>query len=221
MDQNQTTAPPNYVPPPVTVTSTGPGVFGTKIPSVVAFGMGVLLFFLPFIDIKCNGTSLQQVNGIQLATGFQMKNSSSDNPFLNDEKTDVSDKSITKESAKTDKKDPNPYAMVALGLGVIGLLLAFTNSRAAVGGGIVAGVAAAGAMIGLMIDIKKKIKLDMPGTDSKTTGEDDPLGLNKLGSEVSDKLNITVDFTPWFYIAMLAFLAAAYFSYRRMKALPG
>jgi hypothetical protein len=72
-----------------------------------------------------------------------------------------------------------------------------------------------------MIDIKKKIKFEMPGSNTKTSTEDDPLGLNKLGSEVSDKLNITVDFTPWFYIAVLAFLAGAYFCYRRMKSLPG
>ena len=32
------------------------------------------------------------------------------------------------------------------------------------------------------------------------------------------KLNITVDFTPWFYIAVIAFLAAAFFCYKRMSA---
>jgi hypothetical protein len=97
--------------------------------------------------------SLQTVSGIQLATGFKMKNNSSDNSFLNDFKTDKVDETITKTTTKSDKKDPNLYAMVALGLG--------------------------------------------------------------------DKMNITVDFTPWFYIAVIAFLAAAFFCYKRMSASKG
>jgi hypothetical protein len=218
MDQNQAAAPPSYTPPPAYTTSASPGVFGTKIPSAVAFVVGSLLFFLPFIEIKCNGTSLQEVNGIQLATGFQMKNSGSDNPFLDDTKTEDKDKGITQSTTKSEKKDPNMFALVALALGVLGFVLALTNSRAAVGGGIVAGVAAAGALIGLMIDIKRKIKLDIPGSKDKPTG-DDPLGLNKFGNDISDKINISVDFTPWFYISVIAFLLAAFFCYRRMKTM--
>ena len=37
-------------------------------------------------------------------------------------------------------------------------------------------------------------------------------------SDLSDKMNISVDFTPWFYISILAFLAAAFFCYKRMSA---
>src|SRR5258705_7373510 len=130
MDTNQ---PPT--PPPVFTARPSSGVFGTKIPSAVAFAVGVLLFFMPFIDIKCNNMSLQQVSGFQLATGFQMKNNSSNNSFLNDLKTDKVDEGITKTTTKSDKKDPNLFALVALGLGVLGLLLSFTNAKAAIGGG--------------------------------------------------------------------------------------
>ena len=61
-----------------------PGIFGTKIPSSVAFGIGVLLFFMPFVDIKCNSMTLQKVTGAQLATGFEIKGPGSDNSLVGD-----------------------------------------------------------------------------------------------------------------------------------------
>lgn len=219
MDLNQPTTPPT--PPPVYATAAAaPSMFSTKIPSSVAFVVAVLLFFLPFIDIKCNGTSLQTVSGFQLATGFKMKNSSNSNSFLDDVKTDEVDKGITKATTKSDDKDPNLYAMIALGIGVLGLALSFTNAKAAIGGAMVTGIAAAGALIGMMLDLKKNIKTSIPGSDSGNSKLDDSTGigegLNKIGQEINDKMNITVDFTPWFYIAVIAFLAAAFFCYKRM-----
>jgi len=184
-----------------------PGIFESKIPSTVAYVIGVLLFFMPFVDIKCNNMSLQQVSGFQLATGFKMKNSSSDNSFLNDLKPDKEDGT----TGKSEKKDPNLYAMIALGLGILGLLLSFTNARAATGAAMVTGIASAGALIGLFIDIKKQVKLDMPDS-----GGDLSKGIEDIGRTVSDKMNISVDFTAWFYIALISFLAAAFFSYKRL-----
>lgn len=212
MDSNQPTTQPVYAP------SSSTGIFGTKIPSSVTFIVAVLLFFMPFIDIKCNNMSLQQVNGIQLATGFQMKNNSSGNSFLNDIKTDEVDNTITKTTTKTDKKDPNLFAMVALGLGILGLILSFTNAKAAIGGAMVTGVLSAASLIGLMIDIKKKVKMDMPKTSGDSDGGILDKSFDKIGKSMSDSLNISVDFTPWFYIALIAFLAAAVFSYLRMTS---
>jgi predicted RND superfamily exporter protein len=217
METNPTASPVSHAPAPA-----NPGMFGTKIPSTVAFAVGILLFFMPFVDIKCNDMSLQTVSGVQLATGFKMKNSSSDNSFLNDLKSDTVDETITKTTTKTDKKEPNLYAMVALGLGVVGLILSFTNSRASMGMGIVAGVAAAGALIGLMLDVKKKVKLDLPDMSDKTPDNDVGNTIDKVGKEVdnlADTMRLTVDFTPWFFVAVVAFLAAAFFCYKRMTSI--
>jgi len=214
MDTNQ----PAAVPAPLTAS---PGLFGSKIPSSVAFVVAILLFFMPFIDIKCNNMSLQQVSGFQLATGFQMKNSSSDNSYLNDIKSDKVDNEITKATTKTDKKEPNLYAMIALGLGVLGLGLSFTNAKASLGVAMVTGVASAGALIGMMLDLKKKAKLEVPDVSDKTPDNDVGNTIDKIGdkmSDLTDKMNISIDFTPWFYIAVIAFLAAAFFCYKRMSA---
>jgi hypothetical protein len=217
MDTNQPTTPAaTYAP-----AAASPGIFGTKIPSSVAFIVAVLLFLMPFVDIKCNNMSLQQVSGLQLATGFKMKNNSSDNSFLNDVKTDKVDDAITKTTTKTDNKDPNLYALIALGLGVLGLILSFTNAKAAIGGAMVTGIASAGAMVGMMLDIKKKVKLDMPDMSNKTPDNDVGNTIDKIGDKMSDLSNnikISVDFTPWFYISIIAFLAAAFFCYKRMSA---
>jgi hypothetical protein len=216
MDTNQPAPATQYVP-----SAPNRGMFGSKIPSSVAYVVGVLLFFMPFLDIKCNNMSLQTVSGIQLATGFKMKNNSSDNSFLDDIKPSGTDETITKTATNTDKKDPNLYAMIALGLGVFGLLLSFTNAKAAIGGAMVTGIGAAGALIGMMLDVKKKVKLDIPDVSDKTPDNDVGNTIDKIGDGVNsltDKVNITVDFTPWFYIAVVAFLAAAFFCYKRMSA---
>lgn len=219
MDLNQPNQPniPNPVVtnPVYTPAPSGPGMFGTKVPSITAFAVGLLLFLMPFVDIKCNGQSLQTISGVQLATGFTMDNGSSNNPFLNDVKTESSDEIITKTTTKTDKKDPNLFAMVALGLAALGLILSITNAKSAVGGAMATGIAAAAAMIGLMIDVKKKVKLDVP--TSPKADNDITKGIDEFSNKMTDNLNITVDFTPWFYIAIIAFLAAAFFSYKRMQ----
>lgn len=200
-----TNAPVTPAPP------TMPGMFGTKIPATVAFIVGVLLFFLPFMEIKCGNNTLQQVSGFQMATGFNVKSNKPGNSLLDDFNTNKSERNIS----KTEKKDPNMFALIALGLGVIGLLLSFAKARGVLGIGMITGLLAAVALIVLMIDVKRQVKLEMPASSG---GEDNNLfkGMNSFG----DNMGISVVFTPWFYIAVIAFLAAAFFCYKRMSS-PG
>lgn len=192
MDTTTATAPVNQVPATVSP---------MKRPSTLLFGLGVLLFFLPFVDIKCNDMSLQKVSGIQLATGFKTKDAGSNDSMFG-----------TSSTSKSEKKGPNIYALAALGLGLLGLALSFNNAKAAMGGAMATGIGSAAALIGLMLDVKKQVKLDMPSSKGGDSGE-----LGEFGKELTDKMAISVDFTPWFYLAVVAFLAAAFFSYRRMS----
>ena len=186
-----------------------PGIFGTGIPSLFAFGLGVLLFFLPFIELKCGNTTLQQVSGFQLASGFSVKTNNTGNSFMDDFNTNKS----ARQSTKGEKKDPNMFAMIAMGLGVIGLLLSFAKARIAIGGAVLTGLLSAVALIGLMIDIKKKVKLEMPEGRAK-----DDNNFFKGMNNITDNMGVSVDFTPWFYLAVIAFLAAAFFCYKRMSS---
>ena len=198
----------SYIPPPATAPQAG--IFGTKIPSSVAFGIGVLLFFMPFLDIKCNTMILQKVSGVQLATGFEIKSPGSDNTLVGSfEKMDDGD---TKVSTKGEKKEPNLLALAALMLGVVGLVLSLLNAKAGGTGGMITGILAAVALIATMIDVKSKLKAEMPDLRNRARGND-LSGFDKLG----DSIYIAVDFTPWFYIAVIAFLVAAFFCYKRMQ----
>lgn len=182
-----------------------PGIFGTKIPSSVTFGIGVLLFFMPFINIKCNTMTLQEVSGIQLATGFEIKEGS-DNSLLGGlEKLDNDVKVNTRE-----KKDPNLFAMAALGLGIISFVLALISSKGSMTFGVITGALSVAALIGTLIDIKKQLKLDLPEINNRARGSDT---LDRFG----DGMYIAVDFTPWFYIAVIAFALGAWFCYKRIQ----
>lgn len=174
-----------------------PGLFGTKIPSVAAFVVGILLFFMPFIDIKCNDASLQKVNGAELATGFHVKGPGGDNSLL-DSFDEGFGNEKQKANNKPEKKDPNMFALAALLFGAAGLLLSLLNNRKAGGvGALLTGTVAGLALIGLMIDIK------------------DDLGKESMGKDPN--ISISVEFTAWFYLTVVLFLLAAFFGYKRMK----
>ena len=191
-------------------TARQPGIFNTKIPSSVAFGIGVLLFFMPFVDIKCNSMTLQKVTGAQLATGFEVKGPGSDNSLVGDfnkmdnDKTDV--------DTKGGKNDPNAFALIALVLGVIAFVLSLLHSKGAITGGVITGALAAAALIGAMIDLKRKVSLDIPDMVKKARVT---VGSDRLG----DDMYISIGFTAWFYLAILAFIAATWFCYKRMQTM--
>ena len=45
----------------------------------------------------------------------------------------------------------------------------------------------------------------------------DNVGVDKIGNTMND-VKPTLAITPWFYIAIIVFLAAAFFCYKRMSA---
>jgi len=151
---------------------------------------------------------LQKVTGVQLATGFEVKGPGSDNSLVGDFKKMDNDKSEV--NSKGEKNDPNILTLVALGLGVIAFVLSLVDSKRAITGAVITGALAAAALIGAMIDIKRKVRLDIPDMTDKAR---EAGGLDKYGNDIY----ISIDFTAWFYIAVLAFIAATWFCYKRMQ----
>jgi len=187
---------------PVTTVSAQPAFWSTKKPASFIFAIGILLFLLPFLDIKCNDMSLRKVSGIQLATGFELKGHN-DNPFFNDTKTRTVDEAVTR-PATNSRKGPNVFALAALILGVVGLIISVMDIKSGRVGGIGTGALAAASLIGLFIDVRRQVSKDV------FSGSD-------LGTGMSTDLKVTVEFTPWFYLAIIAFIAAAYSCYKRMQ----
>lgn len=180
------------------------GVLGTKIPSTVAFGIGVLLFFMPFVDIRCNGMKLQTVNGVQLATGFEIKGPGSDDTVLGGlEKLDRNDQDLKN---KTEARDPNLLALAAFILGVLTLVLSLLDKKQVITTAVITACLAVAALVGTMIDINRQVTMDVSG---RRKGFD--------FRELDREMVISVDFTPWFYLTIIAFAVGAWFSYRRLR----
>lgn len=168
-----------------------PGILATKIPATTSLVIALLVFLMPFLDIRCNEMSLKKINGVELATGYQVNAGSDNSLFGGLQKRDV------KTFNDPGKRESNIYAQAALLIGLAGLLLSFLNAKTAMAAAAATGALAAVALIGLMIDINRQVISQQ--------------------AEQSKDVIISVNFTAWFYVSVLAFLAAAYFSYQRMR----
>jgi hypothetical protein len=203
---------PNYYP------AEPKSVLATRVPSSVCFGLALVLFLLPFAELRCKppkeDTSgifdMMTINlaatntGLGLAIGSDWKFSfPTTGNMLNEEPGPSWSKDVK-------EQEPNNYAIVALALAAIGFGLSFAYSRTAASLNIVIGILGAAALIGLMIDLIKK---------SNSFQEE----MRKSGSklDVDEYTDFDLQFTPWFYITIIAFLVAAFFSYKRMKVKNG
>jgi hypothetical protein len=191
------------VQPPATTASmvtpaSSRGIFGTKIPASVAFLVGILLFLLPFAEVRCNGTALAKNTGLGIAMGSEWQTIANSDPFGN-----VFGKTSTNDF-KAEKQDPNLFAIAAIALGVIGLLVVFLNFKGSAMAGLVIGLLSAAALIGMLVDLKSKANNNSSAKPTDTNW-------------VSD-VKVTVDGTAWFYMAVIAFVLAAIFSWQQKKA---
>jgi hypothetical protein len=193
------------------------GLLGTKIPSTVVFVLGILLFFMPFAELKCKQNTQAETSGLNfnlggettisntgfgLAIGKQWKAEINGmGGFVN------SNSSMNKDQPK---QDPNSYAIAAMLFGIIGLLLCFAKFKGAAGIAMLAGILSAFALIGLRFDLDKKVK-DPSQVVQKTDHNSDWLG-NGL-----DTVKFELNFTPWFYLAVIAMIVAAVLCYLRIK----
>ena len=175
--------------------ATDNNVFKSKYTSTVAFAVGVLLFLLPFVEVRCNGATVAQNTGIGLATGSdyelgeQMK---SMQETYGNKKSE--DSGVSNESGKLYE-----FALAALLLGAVGLVLTLVNKRNETINMILGGLAAI-ALVALMLQVQSDIR-------SKQGPDPD--------DQFSKSMKMTAHFTFAYYLAIVSFLAAAFFSYKR------
>jgi len=175
--------------------SSSMAIFGTKIPTTMALAIALLLFFLPFAEIRCNGTAVANNTGLGIAIGSEWKEVVSKNMFGSE--VDGG------KTSDNNKQDPNKFAIAALALGIIGLLIAILVGNR--GGKINAIIAVLGAasLIAMLVDLKSKAR-------SENSVKSSDLGIN-MG------VNVGVEATAAFYFAVILFLLAALFSWQRSK----
>ncbi len=170
--------------------------------ATLCFAMGMLLFFLPFAEFKCGNMSLLGNTGIGIAIGQQWKVTAvlGKNEFM--KKLD--------ESSKTDKelmKDgPNIFAIVALVAGLFGIIIAFTKVRWRVLAGMCAGILGAVMLLALLIQYKLLMRSML---SEKAAGEGPDFDVGGI---------LKLQFTFWYYLSLLSFIAAAFFNYMKERS---
>jgi len=180
------------------VSATPRGVFGGNIPSAVAFLVGILLFLLPFAEVRCNGTALANNTGLGIAMGSDWKELVTKNML------GVSDGMETTEKREyTKSRDPNIFAIIALALGVIGFLVAVIAVARKSHINFYIGLLAAASLVAMLIDLRSKAKADT--------------SLNSSDVNLNVTMKITVDGTAAYYIAVILFIVAAILSIQRSR----
>lgn len=186
--------------PPV---PSSPGLLATKIPATAAFLIAILLFLLPFAEIRCNGSAIANNTGVGLAMGSQWKEKITDNIFGNSLGNSFGNNNESENKKEFQKQDANVFAIAAIALGVLGLIIAFLLPK---GGGklnMAIGILAAVSLIAMLIDLKSKAKSDT--------------SLKSSDISFNGGVNVTLDATPAFWFTLLLFLLAALFSWQRSK----
>ena len=184
------------------VSTTPRGVFGRNIPSAVAFLVGILLFLLPFAEVRCNGTALANNTGLGIAVGSDWKEVVTKNMFGVSDGTENTEK-----KEYTRSHNPNVFAIIALTLGVIGFLVAVIAVARKSNVNFYIGLLAAASLVAMLVDLRSKAK-----SDTSVNASD--LGVNAT-------MKVTVDGTAAFYIAVIAFIVAAILSLQRSKVKTG
>ena len=169
--------------------------FRKKHTTSVTYLVALLLFFLPFVQIKCNDLPFAENTGMGLAFGKDYKVSGGwENRFGRDFKTETK---VSKESGKM-----YVLALVALIAGVAGLFIALSLGPRGAIANMVLGSLAALSLIIVMIQITADVKQHV--NDSER-------------SDSFEAVKVTADFTLWYYLSVCSFLAAVFFSYKHRQ----
>jgi hypothetical protein len=164
--------------------------------TTISFAVAILLFLLPFAEVKCNGSTLMSNTGIGIATGGKWRTVADAGKGLFGGDTNKSSSSVSQD----EKQPPNKYAIAALILGIIGLAVTFLKFKPKNPVVIAIGIIAAVALIALMIQLKSDV--------GAKTGKDNELNMD---------VKIKVAFTVWYFLSVLSFIAAAFFGYKHHK----
>jgi lysylphosphatidylglycerol synthetase-like protein (DUF2156 family) len=156
-----------------------------------AYIVAVLLFLLPFVEIKCNNKPYAENTGIGLSLGRDYKLY---------KQIDTSDeKSSIKIDVSSEKGKLYVSALIALILGLAGIVISLTNQKRKAVNMILGALAAISLMI-LALQIKNDLR-DQTGVDN---------------FKVNNK-EVTYEFTLWYYLSITCFLAASFFSFKQAE----
>ena len=113
------------------------------------YGVIILLFFLPFVNLSCSGQTIMSLSGFQLITGADYKANS------------MFGETSTSEAKADEKVDSQPLALFALLAAVIALAISFVKIRMMSLVNIVLSTLGAIFLILLKINVDSDVKLKL------------------------------------------------------------
>jgi len=180
-------------------TSSYRGIFGSNIPATIAFVIAILLFLLPFAEIKCGKSVIANQTGVGFAMASEWKAQG------------LFDQKEMQKNKKSDQPGNSQMIIIAvLVLTVMGLLLSVAKAN----GNLAAlmGLVSVAGLIYFMIDLNNDFKRNMKNNPVDNNADD-----GNIFGNAFNNVKVSLDFTPWFWIAMVLLLLAAILSWQRNK----
>lgn len=176
--------------------------FSRKLqPTTILFALGLLLFLLPFFDIKCNNVTMARLSGISMATGSR--------PSVSDDLGNMQRSIVGDERGSFETKTEGDghlfiTALAALLLGAVGLLLSLTNKGRNQRPAMLVGGLAAVALLASWIDAASFVS-----RHAESPSRDD------FGGGFAVKVSTSPTF--WYFLSLLSFATAAYILYKQNR----
>lgn len=177
--------------------------------TTAAVALGLLLFLMPFAELRCGNIPIIRNSGLGLAFGSSWRPAMGGMP----DKKDLVKKDTTGDFQKSLSSGPNVFAIVALVAAILALVicLSSTRSRSLV-------VLSASALTALML-IALLVQMQISFSNAMNKASD--LAAEKKGDmgEWSSAMTgmIKLHFTLWYYISLVSFMAAAFFGYKHHR----
>lgn len=180
--------------------------FRRKHNTTIALAVAVLLFLLPFAELRCTSYTLARNSGLGLALGDEWKSVALGD--MKDLMESMPDKKGSKEELSKSMRDsPNIFAIGAIIAGISGLLFAFMRGKSTALVQMCAGILGALLLVGLLVQLKLQLKSQL-SSGKKGDGFAGSAAFNSI---------IVLRFTIWYYVSLLSFAVAAFFAYKRHR----
>lgn len=138
-------------------------------------------FLLPFFGVSCGGMDMVTASGTDMVGGcrpggllMEAQDKEKHAKHTAEDMGEDADAAPDDMDLKIDNVDREPLAIVALGLCVALLAMAFLRTRGAMLGAMLLSIAALGTLGGLWFKVTKKIDNDIAELDKKDPGAQDP-----------------------------------------------
>lgn len=172
----------------------------------LSYALGLLLFLLPFFDLKCNNMTVAQLKGIDVAFGSKPNLSGDMERIQNNFGTQRTEDGAVPVQQQGEGR-LFITALLAFLLGVIGLVLSLVNSGKSNRPNMLVGIAGAVALVASWIEVSAYVS-----ANAKTTN-----GGAGPGSDFAGMVRVSASPTFWFVLCVICYGVSAYYCFKKSQ----